>query len=540
MLRRLVYLITLAFSACAQAQSPGARYMPGEVLVKFKPGTSLVQTAFSARYRVQSASVISRLGVTRMTLAPSMTPTQALHELRKLKAAVVYAEPNYINDYSYIPNDPGFALQYHHQNVRSPQAWDVSFGSIGVTVAICDSGVQLNHEDLAPKLLAGTDTFDHDSDPSDELGHGTFVAGLAAAATDNGVGISGTGFNCRILPVRVGGNFGVPNSSAAEGIAWAADNGANVINLSFGGSIPSLTMKDAIDYATTVKNAVVVGSAGNSNTSLPLYPAAFPNVISVGATDENDERAEFSNFGTWVDVAAPGLDVYSTEFGGGYATHSGTSYSAPIVSGIAGLVWSRAGLSATSVEIRSYLEQSCDNVGTWVNFGRVNALAALDAVTQIDEIDFDVETASVFTGNFGGGNIGSLRTTDGSMYFVFGAPFPSLGLVAALQGEFSVPDDPDDVNSLSVTFATAGPPRTTQFVYVWNWQTSGYELVKTLPISQTVKDTEAILSRPYGRYINPTTNKVRVLLRAVGPARYVKQMVYSVDRLQLKAFVRTH
>ncbi len=532
--------MVVGLMSAALASAQGSRYRHDEILVKFKPYTQITQTAFHSKYRTKAEDTIFQIGVTRIKLPAGMTVDAALAACKKLKDSVVYAEKSSISDYMFVPDDPRYSEQYSLQTVQAPQGWSLNIGSQSVIIAICDSGVRLDHEDLAAKVLIGTDTFDDDSDPTDTLGHGTFCAGIAAAATHNGKGIAGVGFNCRIMPVRVGDNSGVPNITAAEGIVWAADHGANVISLSFGSLNPSQTMKDAIDYAVNTKHVLVVASAGNNGNSTPTYPASFPNVVSVGSTDATDQRAAFSSFGSWVDVAAPGVEILSTTIDGGYGTASGTSYSAPIVAGVAGLLWSHAGPTATVAEIRSYLENSSDAVGSWLAHGRVNAGAALASVIQIIEVPYPAQSANVISGTHAGGSAASLADLDGAFYAVNAIKVSSLGMVSSFQSDFTVVDDPNDMNSLRVQHSGIGPSKATQFIYAYNWQTQKYDLIKSFPLSPSSIMREADLSRPFGKYIQSNTGLVRLQVRAVGPLKYFKQMSYGVDRLKLSAMIRTH
>lgn len=532
----LLSLACLGMAVVCSSQTSRSR--PGEILVKFKPGTAITQSAFQFHYNASVLETLPTIGVTVLKLPDGFSEEQAINDLKSLKSAVEFAEKNVVYDYDAQPNDPHTGFQYHLQMVRAPEAWTITMGSASVIIAIVDSGVMLTHEDLAPKVLAGKDFYNEDNDPTDDVGHGTFCAGLAAAATNNRKGIAGVGFNCRILPIKVGGPGGVPSSDAAEGITWAADHGANVINLSFGGPSPNQTMKAAIDYAVNVKNVLVVAAAGNQNFPIPIYPAGFPNVLSVGATDSSDQKAFFSNYGSWVSVAAPGLDVYSTALNGSYTFGSGTSFSAPIVSGVAGLVWSEAGPTATNAEIRKYIEDSTDNVGSWLSHGRVNAMNAIAAIVRITPVAYDATTIQIDTGQYLSGNLASLPSLDGATFNIHAIKVPFLGVVSSLQSDFSVADDPNDMNSLSVLLNASGPSKATQFVYAWNWQTSQYELLKSFPLTTNPATREVFLQRPFSPFIQPGTNTVRILARAIGPQKYLKQMDYSIDRLRMKAMVR--
>ncbi|WP_349409916.1 S8 family peptidase [Pseudalkalibacillus sp. SCS-8] len=293
-------------------------------------------------------------------------------------SSVEFAEPNATFHASYTPNDPFYASeQYAPQKVEADKAWDITQSASSVKIAVIDTGVDYNHPDLSGKVIKGYDYVQDDNDPMDEHYHGTHVAGIAAANTDNGIGIAGNAPNASILAIRVldeGGSGTLDD--VAQGIRYAADQGAQVINLSLGGLLGTQTLKEAVDYAWN-KGSVVVAAAGNESSTKPSYPAYYSNAIAVAATDQNDNLAYFSNYGTWVDIAAPGVSIYSTMPGNAYDNLSGTSMAAPVVAGVAGLLASQG---RSAAEIRTALEETADNVtGTGVFFqnGRVNAFKAV-------------------------------------------------------------------------------------------------------------------------------------------------------------------
>ncbi|MGH9150695.1 MAG: S8 family serine peptidase, partial [Acidimicrobiales bacterium] len=237
-----------------------------------------------------------------------------------------------------VPNDPGWPGQDHLRTLRFPEAWDVAKAGTPTVVAVVDSGVDLTHPDLAPRLVPGRDFVGNDAVPQDGHGHGTFVAGIVGAATDNGAGIAGASWGAAVMPVRVLGDDGAGTDiELISGIRWAADNGASIIVLALAGYGDNPSLRDAVDYAAG-RNVVVVASAGNDGAPLPQYPAAYPSALAVGATDALGRLVNFSQHGPWLDLVAPGSGIASTALGGGYATGSGTSFSAPIVAGVAALV----------------------------------------------------------------------------------------------------------------------------------------------------------------------------------------------------------
>jgi type VII secretion-associated serine protease mycosin len=295
------------------------------------------------------------------------------------------------------PNDTYYsAYQWNLRQIRAPYAWALSTGSGDVIVAVLDTGADLNHPDLQGKLVSGYDVVNNDTDPADDDGHGTHVAGIVAARTNNSRGVAGVSWEGKIMPVKVLDWSGSgTHSQIAEGIRWAADHGAHIINLSLGGESGSSTLQEAINYAYN-RGALVVASAGNSyqEGNPVIYPAAYPRVLAVAATGDQDEHARYSETGSYVDVAAPGGNpsgswdtnsnhwIMSTYLGGSsYAQVAGTSQAAPHVAGLAALVWSvRPSLSNAQVE--QIIEETAVDLGDSgrddvFGHGRIDAYSAL-------------------------------------------------------------------------------------------------------------------------------------------------------------------
>jgi subtilisin family serine protease len=246
--------------------------------------------------------------------------------------------------------------------------------------------VKLDHPEFAGRVVAGYDFVNDDDQPDDDMGHGTHVAGIIAAALDNGQGVAGVCPNCRLMPVKVLNENNVGTwSQLTQGILFAVDNGARVINMSLGATIPSETLATAVQYAQD-HSVLVVAAAGNNSSDAPFYPAALDGVIAVGATTNTGERWSRSNYGSYIDLVAPGALIYSTYFDlnnlyHGYTYMSGTSMAAPFVSGVAGLLLS-ANPTLTTQELTDAMISSAENLGAagWdADFGngRVNAFNAL-------------------------------------------------------------------------------------------------------------------------------------------------------------------
>jgi len=329
---------------------------------------------------------------------------------------VEYAEPRYIYRVDYTPNDPSFGSQTYLNQVKAPQAWDISKGDSSVVIGIIDTGVYWTHPDLGPNIWINKNEIPNngidddnngyvddirgwdfgglngtpDNDPREDAPyHGTHVAGIASAATDNGIGVAGMGFKCKIMAVKTARDDRKDPSSGApyiwygyEGIVYAADNGAKVINCSWGGSGFSQFAQDIINYAT-MKGALVVAAAGNSNSSGDHFPSGYKNVLSVAAVGSDDRKASYSNFGFTIDVSAPGTSLLNTWSTNTYAYSTGTSMASPLVAGIAGLVKARYPYF-TPEQLAEKIRVSSDdnyNVNTLYRYmlgkGRVNAWKAL-------------------------------------------------------------------------------------------------------------------------------------------------------------------
>ncbi|MFM8809266.1 MAG: S8 family serine peptidase, partial [Chthoniobacterales bacterium] len=280
------------------------------------------------------------------------------------------------------------AYQWHLPKVSAPSAWDTTTGSSAVTVAVVDSGVQANHPDLVGRVLAGYDFVNNDSDPADDNGHGTAVAGVAAAKGNDGIGVAGAAWNVAILPVKTMNSSGSGSYSAiANGITYSADRGAKIINLSLGGTLSSSTLQNAVSYAWN-KGSLLVAAAGNNGSSTTVYPAAYPNVVAVSATTSADTLASFSSYGSFVDLSAPGQDITTTWIGSSYVTISGTSFSSPLTAGVAALALSR-NPALSNAQISSLLTGNTDDLGavgydTFFGSGRLNAAKVVSAAPSVD------------------------------------------------------------------------------------------------------------------------------------------------------------
>ena len=426
LLAAAVLSATAAGPHAATRKAAGGRpAVPGQIIVGFRAGLSTTARAHvlaGAGATAQTAfrglnAVVARAGRTRAAIARLERDPN-----------VRYAEPNFILRASAVtPNDPSFPQEWGLNNVgqtvgflagvpgadiHAKAAWDVTTGSASVTVAVLDTGLDFSHPDLAPNAWInpgencsgcrndgidndhdgyvddwrGWDFFDNDNNPTDDNGHGTHVSGTIGAVGNNGIGVTGVDWNVKLMALKfLGADGSGTTDDAVRAILYAVQNGAVVLNNSYGGTEFSQALSDAIGFAEA-HNALFVAAAGNDagdNDKTPTYPGSdpHPNVVSVAATNNQDQRAWFSNYGrTSVDLGAPGDSIYSTWPGGGYALESGTSMATPHVAGVAALA-KAAFPAATAVGLKALLLRTVDAnsslAGRTTSGGRLNANAAV-------------------------------------------------------------------------------------------------------------------------------------------------------------------
>lgn len=394
------------------AQPPAlGPYVPDEVLVKFRAGVNADVAAGAVGARVRER--IEGLDVHVLRVAPG-TVEATLRSFSR-NPLVEFAEPNgYVRAFV-VPNDPCIDPascphptsdgsppgQWYWAKVQAYAAWDLTTGNC-INVAVVDTGIDVGdpsglppdtpHPDLhapgcVPTLVK---SYVSGETGNDDHSHGTHIAGTIGARTNNNLGIAGASWSTRLIGVKVlnwigSGTWG----QVANGIRYAADNGAKVINLSLGGPTGSRTLQNAVNYAWN-RGAVLVCAAGNNGNTAASYPAFYTNCLAVAASDQNDNRPSWSTYGSWVEVAAPGVGIFSTMqdtfewcslcwlygYFEGYDTLSGTSMATAVVSGLAALVWA-SGLCSTNLCVRTRIQSTVDPVpGGWIA-GRVNFLKAV-------------------------------------------------------------------------------------------------------------------------------------------------------------------
>ena len=407
MLATMMILGSQAFAVNTLKGKP--LHVPGEIVVKFVPGISAGT----------KGDIMRRFGLTHkreshksghFTVVSHAVPDAVLEKLKR-EGEVVYAERN---AYAYASageavNDPFFIYQWHMTRIDADLAWGlVPNPGAGAVVAVLDSGVRQNLEDFNQTLFVpGYDFINGDNDPNDDNNHGSHVAGTIAQSTDNGVGVTGVAYKAAIMPVKVLDRRGSGSYTAiADGIVFAADNGAHVINMSLGGSADLNVLREACEYAAA-RDVVIVVAAGNDATDEPSYPAAYPSCLSVSATTFGGALAGYSNYGSAakgskIDIAAPGGDSADNNGDGyvdmvlqntfsrkneGYYFFQGTSMASPHVAGVAALVrGARPNLTAEQVE--TILLDSATEVGHSDLFGAglVNAFQALNDALGSGEV----------------------------------------------------------------------------------------------------------------------------------------------------------
>ncbi|MBW2109497.1 MAG: S8 family serine peptidase [Deltaproteobacteria bacterium] len=357
-------------------------YVPGELLVRFKSDVPAARVkALLLDKGISVRRTNPRSGYTALSLPEGLCVFEAARWCAS-QGLTVFAEPNAVLRVQCEPGDPGYPDQWALYRISAEAGWAIETGRPGVVMAVIDTGLDLNHPDLeaniwrnsleisgngldddgngyvdddqgwdfvenASDCADGEDCDGRDNDPTDRQGHGTHVAGIAGAVTGNGLGIAGVAWHCKIMVLRAGykatdGHGSLEVDDAADAIRYAVDNGADVLNLSWGGDKDHTLVREALEYANA-HGVIVCAAAGNNHSDVPFYPAAYPAalILAVGATDQLDQKAGSSNYGPWVDVSAPGVEILSTCLSGGTCTKSGTSMATPHVAGLTALLLSR-------------------------------------------------------------------------------------------------------------------------------------------------------------------------------------------------------
>ena len=372
-----------------------SRWARGRLLVVPRAGLTAKEFDKATKpYGMKSRRKLNGLNALVYELPDGVDEVQVLDKLKKDRRFKA-VELDRLVEPAQVVTDPSFGNSWALPKIQAPAAWDIATGD-GIIIAILDTGVDDTHPDLAANMLPGWNAYDNNTDTSDIYGHGTKVAGTAAAVANNGAGSSGVAWNARILPVRISMPDGRAYlSDMAKGIRWAADNGAKIANISYGGA-ESATVQSAANYMRS-KGGVVVMSAGNSG-GLNNFPASNA-IIVASATDSKDARASWSSYGPYVDVAAPGVSIYTTFRGGGYGYVSGTSFSSPIVAATAALLLS-INPDLAPADIDQMLTATTQDLGDagydqYYGHGRINAANAVNTAYARISVDRTAPVISI-------------------------------------------------------------------------------------------------------------------------------------------------
>ncbi|MCU0859553.1 MAG: S8 family serine peptidase [Thermoplasmata archaeon] len=467
------------------ASSPVDEDIAGHAPVFIEPGTTslTVETSTSdAFWSVISLAECQGADITFMSEATGIMSIEAgaeaaamAEEIASLSGVVSVSSASEAR-ISFTPDDDSIDDQWALSHIDAYEAWDITLGTDDVIVAVLDTGIDWNHPDLSDNMWSNDDGYhgynfisdnwypmDDNVDGYDSNGdfvedvytyHGTHVAGVVGAATDNSEGMAGLA-QVRLMAVKVMNESGEgTDATVSAGLRWAADNGADIVVMSLGVEGISITLQNAVNYAAG-NGVVMVAASGNSGESTLSYPAAFPPVISVGAATSLDRRADFSNYGTGLDLMAPGVNIYSTQGGGGYQLLSGTSTAAPHVAGVAALMLSM-NPALSPEDLGAALNETATDIGTTgydtVNgWGLVNAFGAVEAVSDptvtITDFPETVDPNSTFSVTWvvSGGEPGDI----GGTYLAWGASPSDLdGMSATYTGTTWATFTVDGVESL--------------------------------------------------------------------------------------------
>jgi thermitase len=384
-------LLTSYLPLSHAAQPNDNDWAPGRILVMPKSGLTNIE--FDKILKSHNGKG-KKLGQSNLhVVSVPVNSENAVLEKLKNNPHIKFAELDRKVSFSASSNDPYFGSEYHLTKIGADLAWDKTQGE-GITIAILDSGVDPTHPDLQASLINGYNAYDNNTNTADVCGHGTAVAGSAAAITNNGIGVAGVAGKSKIMPIRIaykdstGSCYGY-YSTITNGLIYAADNGAKIANISYGGVSGSSSIINAANYMQS-KGGLVFVSAGNESVQSTTLPT--PSMIVVSATDQNDNKTSWSNYGSYVSLAAPGSYIYTTSNGSSYGAWNGTSFSSPITAGVAALVMS-ANPALSYLDVQNILFSTAVDLGAvgkdiYFGYGRVNANAAVNlALNSVPSVD---------------------------------------------------------------------------------------------------------------------------------------------------------
>jgi thermitase len=520
-----------AMAATALQASAADSYQTGVVLVKFKPSSAIAPYFVPPRIGATIIGSNPAIKWWTLRLQQRMSVPAAIAKL-KLFPEVLYVEPNYTRKLAFIPNDPNFSQQYGPQKIGCESAWNFTLGASTVKIATIDTGIDTTHAEFAGRIdiEAGCNFVPKENvnDPTDIDGHGTHVAGICAASTNNGVGIAGICGNATILPVKVIENDSSTIDAVSHGYIFAANHGANVINASLGGQDPSEEEQDAVNYALS-KGCLFVAAAGNGGTTGPEYPAGYQGVIPVAASDAMDHQTTYTTFG-WPLVAAPGDEILSTwPVGlGSYATESGTSMSTPHVTGSLALLMSAAPAGTDPSAIENMLFSTTDYVGSWVQYGRINVGSAMTLLQDIEAGSAVCNPAGAiaYEGTVVSGNVSSLRMAEGSALTISSiTPYFGAENASALI-ELRLPANTLKITAATLNFVAKGANNGENQVYLYDYLQNRYVFIGQVAMHATDLSLHQVaLPIPISRYAR--NGDMYLVLR--GNMSSATQFNYAID-----------
>lgn len=353
-------------------------YIANELLITFKaPPVSSEIEAIKNMFPIKKIEELGIPGFLNITFNKNTNLVSTAERLMLLPN-IAKAEPNYEYTSNYTPSEPLYKNQWYLKKLNAERGWDTTKGEKGIVVAVLDGGVQVNHPDLKGQIYKPFNAVTQSTSfPPDD--HATHVAGIISASL-NGTGITGVAPKIKIMPVNVFTGEAANTADIIRGIVYAADHGADIINFSIGGYGDNYPLKSAVNYARS-KGVILIASAGNDDSADPTYPASYPGVLSISATDRFDEATWFTNYGEFIDFSAPGEKIYSTIANNKYMNMDGTSMAAPIVSGTAALMLSKNPLLSEN-DVRDILAKSAVDLGDagwdlYFGYGRIDIDRAL-------------------------------------------------------------------------------------------------------------------------------------------------------------------
>lgn len=507
---------------------------PTELLVKFKPNASpaLLNASIGARV----VKNLPEIGWQKIQLPSSVSKDRGLRYYKALTTvAAVESSIKYTKDRT--PNDPLIGQttgtnykQYWHEQIKMFGAWELSIGSPSVLLAVVDSGIRATHEDLAAQhspLSRNFTTGGSPTDLTDGDGHGTHVAGCAAATGNNSKGGAGTAWNVKILTCKI--TYGESGTEDfAEAVIYAANQGAKVINMSFGSYGASSMLNDAVQFAY-LKDAVLVSSAGNDNIPNPHYPSDFPNVISVGSTNQGGGKSDFSNFGTGVDVAAPGGDIVSTGISAdsAYIVNSGTSMASPITAGAIALMRAYAPELSNNEFVSAIYNTAVQGTDRFTVRGQIDVNAAILSLPVGVKTEVDPSTAAVVSNE---GTIvnptGSpttdssyLASADNSALEVRSNYRAGIGTVASVATTLKVTPTADKLLTGRLNMSLRAASGVTMLVMIQNASTNQFELFHSAKLSTATTNVDLPLPRPTLLKYRKSDGSVNIMVRTINPSR---------------------